>query len=312
MEKRERSTHKTSTYKTYLIPLTLVSSMFVSGIVSYVVSQTNKEADVTNEAVQKKVIRMEEEAIQTIEQEIPQIIAHLDAYDEDLSAVLKQVQQLKETLTPIRASVEEVQIVSSVFSMANQVISNPILAKANAQIENANMTLSEVDRILFRLEHLSTIQQNMKDTREQINTLYANYQSEKDPALLLELEQELDTDLTYQIEEIQNTTIEAHDVLEDSANLAMIINSASEQLIEMKEKSGKAIEFIQFWKADTKESDPHALDSDAIKKELDDSQKRLKDLPETLATRSREATASVNQVRSELEVLRLTDVLRQE
>lgn len=312
MEKRERSTHKTSTYKTYLIPLTLVSSMFVSGIVSYVVSQTNKEADVTNEAVQQKVIRMEEDAIQKIEQEIPQIIVHLDAYDEDLSAVLKQVQQLKETLTPIRASVEEVQIVSSVFSMANQVISNPILAKANAQIENANMTLGEVDRILFRLEHLSTIQQNMKDTRKQINTLYAKYQSEKDPALLLELEQELDTDLTYQIEEIQNTTIEAHDVLEDSANLAMIVNSASEQLIEMKEKSGKAIEFIQFWKADAKGSDSNTLDSDAIKKELDDSQKRLKDLPDTLATRSREATASVNQVRSELEVLRLTDVLRQE
>lgn len=308
--KRERTTRQASFFQQYLIPITIASSVIVSGAVSYFVSHFNTNESIAQAEMQSRVDDMQAESVKTIEKEVPQIINDLDEYDQDLAQLVQQVDWLKQSMTPVRDGLNYINSATLVISGVNSVVSNPILVKMSSSLSSANSTLNEMDAFLFRLEHLSSVKEEMGKTREQINELYESYQTENDPALLLELEHELDTKLVYQIEDVRTATIEARDVLESSKDVIVAANYANSSYQKIKNESGKAIEKLQFWKDGKNESKIDQDEFDRIEKELADSRERLKDLPEEMAERSKETISSINEVKTELQVVRLAEVIQ--
>lgn len=308
--KRERTTRQASFFQQYLIPITIASSVIVSGAVSYFVSHFNTNESIAQAEMQSRVDDMQAESVKTIEKEVPQIISDLDEYDQDLAQLVQQVDWLKQSMTPVRDGLNYINSATLVISGVNSVVSNPILVKMSSSLSSANSTLNEMDAFLFRLEHLSSVKEEMGKTREQINELYESYQTENDPALLLELEHELDTKLVYQIEDIRTATIEARDVLESSKDVIVAANYANSSYQKIKNESGKAIEKLQFWKDGKNENKIDQDEFDRIEKELADSRERLKDLPEEMAERSKETISSINEVKTELQVVRLAEVIQ--
>lgn len=308
--KRERTTRQASFFQQYLIPITIASSVIVSGAVSYFVSHFNTNESIAQGEMQSRVDDMQAESVKTIEKEVPQIINDLDEYDQDLAQLVQQVDWLKQSMTPVRDGLNYINSATLVISGVNSVVSNPILGKMSSSLSSANSTLNEMDAFLFRLEHLSSVKEEMGKTREQINELYESYQTENDPALLLELEHELDTKLVYQIEDVRTATIEARDVLESSKDVIVAANYANSSYQKIKNESGKAIEKLQFWKDGKNENKIDQDEFDRIEKELADSRERLKDLPEEMAERSKETISSINEVKTELQVVRLAEVIQ--
>lgn len=308
--KRERTTRQASFFQQYLIPITIASSVIVSGAVSYFVSHFNTNESIAQAEMQSRVDDMQAESVKTIEKEVPQIISDLDEYDQDLAQLVQQVDWLKQSMTPVRDGLNYINSATLVISGVNSVVSNPILGKMSSSLSSANSTLNEMDAFLFRLEHLSSVKEEMGKTREQINELYESYQTENDPALLLELEHELDTKLVYQIEDVRTATIEARDVLESSKDVIVAANYANSSYQKIKNESGKAIEKLQFWKDGKNENKIDQDEFDRIEKELADSRERLKDLPEEMAERSKETISSINEVKTELQVVRLAEVIQ--
>jgi len=308
--KRERTTRQTPFFQRYLIPITIASSVVVSGAVSYFVSHFNTNESLAQEEMQSRVDDIQAESVTTIEKEVPQIINDLDEYDQDLAQIVQQVNWLKQSMTPVREGLNYINSATLVISGVNSVVSNPILGKMSSSLSSANSTLNEMDAFLFRLEHLSSVKEEMGKTREQISELYESYQTKNDPALLLELEHELDTKLVYQIEDVRTATIEARDVLESSKDVIVAANYANSSYQKIKNESGKAIEKLQFWKDGKNENKIDQDEFDRIEKELADSRERLKDLPEEMAERSKETISSINEVKTELQVVRLAEVIQ--
>jgi len=308
--KRERTTRRTSFFQRYLIPITIVSSVVVSGTVGYFVSHFNTKESFAQAEMQSRVDDMQEESVTIIEKEIPQIIEDLDEYDQDLAQLVQQVDLLNQNMVPVRKGLDYINGATLVISGVNIVVSNPMLGKMSSSLSSANSTLNEVDAFLFRLEHLSSVKQEMGETRKQISELYEKYQTKNDPALLLEMEHELDTELVYQIEDVRTATIEAREVLESSAGVVMATNNTISIYQKVKNASGKAFETLQFWKEEKNENKIDQDEFDRIEKELADSRERLKGLPEEMAERSKETISSINEVKTELQVVRLAEVIQ--
>ncbi|ERG65689.1 hypothetical protein [Exiguobacterium chiriqhucha] len=308
--KRERTTRRTSFFQRYLIPITIVSSVVVSGTVGYFVSHFNTKESFAQAEMQSRVDDMQEESVTIIEKEISQIIEDLDEYDQDLAQLVQQVDLLNQNMVPVRKGLDYINGATLVISGVNSVVSNPMLGKMSSSLSSANSTLNEVDAFLFRLEHLSSVKQEMGETRKQISELYEKYQTKNDPALLLEMEHELDTELVYQIEDVRTATIEAREVLESSAGVVMATNNTISIYQKVKNASGKAFETLQFWKEEKNENKIDQDEFDRIEKELADSRERLKDLPEEMAERSKETISSINEVKTELQVIRLAEVIQ--
>ncbi|WP_396128961.1 hypothetical protein [Exiguobacterium mexicanum] len=308
--KRERTSRRTSFFQRYLIPITIASSVIVSGTVGYFVSHFNTNESIAQAEMQSRVDDMQEESVAAIEKEIPQIIDDLEEYDQDLAQLVKQVDWLKRNMIPVRDGLDYINGATLVISGVNSVVSNPILGKMSSSLSSANSTLNEVDAFLFRLEHLSSVKQEMGATRKQISELYKKYQTENDPALLLEMEHELDTELVYQIEDVRTSTIEAREVLESSAGVVTATNNTISIYQKAKNTGGKALETLQFWK---EEKDKNKIDQEKyeqIEKELADSRERLKDLPDEMAERSKKTISSINEVKTELQVIRMAEVIQ--
>ncbi|WP_214762661.1 hypothetical protein [Exiguobacterium sp. s146] len=308
--KRERTSRRTSFFQRYLIPITIASSVIVSGTVGYFVSHFNTKESIAQAEMQSRVDDMQEESVAAIEKEIPQIIDDLEEYDQDLAQLVKQVDWLKRNMIPVRDGLDYINGATLVISGVNSVVSNPILGKMSSSLSSANSTLNEVDAFLFRLEHLSSVKQEMGATRKQISELYKKYQTENNPALLLEMEHELDTELVYQIEDVRTSTIEAREVLESSAGVVTATNNTISIYQKAKNTGGKALETLQFWK---EEKDKNKIDQEKyeqIEKELADSRERLKDLPDEMAERSKKTISSINEVKTELQVIRMAEVIQ--
>lgn len=308
--KRERTTRRASFFQRYLLPITIASSVIVSGTVSYFVSHFNTNESIAQAEMQSRVDDMQAESVTTIEKEVPKIIRDLEEYDQDLNELVQQVDWLKQNIIPVRDGLEYINSATLVISGVNSVLSNPILGKMSSSLSAANSTLSEVDAVVFRLEHLSSVKKEMGETSERVNELYEDYQTQNNPALLLELEHELDTKLVYQIEDVRTSTIEAREALEISTDVIVATNLAISSYQKVKNTGGKAIEKLQFWKDGKNENKIDQDEFDRIEKELEDSRERLKDLPEEMAERSKETISSINEVKTELQVVRLAEVIQ--
>lgn len=312
--KKDSLTRKrTSTFQRYFIPITLVSSLLVSGSVSYVVSELNQsdsEKVFADEASQKKIEQMQQDSLTIIEQETPKILNDLNEYEKDLSEVVNQIELVNKNLFSVRDVLDQVDSATLVLSSVNSVVNHPLLGKISGYVSNANSALTELDAVLFRLEHLSKVKTDMTDTRERIEQVYSEYQTSQDPAILIKIEKELDSELIYQIEDIRNSTVEAHDALEISSNVLLQVNKIVATYHSFQSSSEQAIQALQFWKEKKQVTKIDQSEHEQLMKEIDESSERLKDLPEDLAKRSNETISSINSVKTELQMIRLTEVLQ--
>ena len=139
--KRERTTRRTSFFQRYLIPITIVSSVVVSGTVGYFVSHFNTKESFAQAEMQSRVDDMQEESVTIIEKEIPQIIEDLDEYDQDLAQLVQQVDLLNQNMVPVRKGLDYINGATLVISGVNIVVSNPMLGKMSSSLSSANCIL---------------------------------------------------------------------------------------------------------------------------------------------------------------------------
>lgn len=314
MESKNRLTRKqTSMFQRYLLSITIISSIVVSGSVSYIVSEFNQsesEKVFADDSAQKKIDQMQQNSLNVLGQEIPKVINDLKEYEKDLSEVVTQVEQVNEKLFSVRDVLEQVDSATLVLSGVNSVVNHPLLGKVTGYVTTANNALNELDAVLFRLEQLSQVKNDMKNTRERIEQLYSDYLTSQDPAILMNIEKELDSELIYQVEDIRNSTVEAHEALEVSSKLLLSVNKTISTYYSLQSSSEKAIQSLQFWKDKKQVTKIDQSEYERHMKELDASAERLKDLPEDLAERSQKIISSINTIRSELQMIRMTEVLK--
>lgn len=314
MESKNRLTRKqTSMFQRYLSSITIISSIVVSGSVSYIVSEFNQsesEKVFADDSAQKKIDQMQQNSLNVLGQEIPKVINDLKEYEKDLSEVVTQVEQVNEKLFSVRDVLEQVDSATLVLSGVNSVVNHPLLGKVTGYVTTANNALNELDAVLFRLEQLSQVKNDMKNTRERIEQLYSDYLTSQDPAILMNIEKELDSELIYQVEDIRNSTVEAHEALEVSSKLLLSVNKTISTYYSLQSSSEKAIQSLQFWKDKKQVTKIDQSEYERHMKELDASAERLKDLPEDLAERSQKIISSINTIRSELQMIRMTEVLK--
>lgn len=314
MESKNRLTRKqTSMFQRYLLSITIISSIVVSGSVSYIVSEFNQsesEKVFADDSAQKKIDQMQQNSLNVLGQEIPKVINDLKEYEKDLSEVVTQVEQVNEKLFSVRDVLEQVDSATLVLSGVNSVVNHPLLGKVTGYVTTANNALNELDAVLFRLEQLSQVKNDMKNTRERIEQLYSDYLTSQDPAILMNIEKELDSELIYQVEDIRNSTVEAHEALEVSSKLLLSVNKTISTYYSLQSSSEKAIQSLQFWKDKKQVTKIDQSEHERHMKELDASAERLKDLPEDLAERSQKIISSINTIRSELQMIRMTEVLK--
>jgi len=127
---------------------------------------------------------------------------------------------------------------------------------------------------------------------------------------ILHYTKELDSELIYQIEDIRNSTVEAHDALEISSNVLLQVNKTVATYHSFQSSSEKVIQSLQFWKEKKQVTKIDQSQHEQLMKELEESSERLENLPEDLAKRSNETISSINSVRTELQMIRLTEVLQ--
>ncbi|MCT4798655.1 hypothetical protein ACFO4U_12265 [Exiguobacterium profundum] len=312
--KKDTLTRKrTSTFQRYLLPITLVSSLIVSGSVSYIVSKLNQsesEKVSADQSSQMKIEQMQQDSLAVIEEKTPKILNDLNEYEKDLSEIVNQVELVNEKLFPIRDLLEQIDSATLVLSGVNSMVNNPLLGKVSGYVSNTNNALTELDAILFRLEHLSQVKADMKKTRERVEQSYSDYQNSHDPVKLIDIEKELDSELIYQIEDIRNSTVEAHEALEISSKVLLSVNKTISTYYSFQSSSEKVIQSLQFWKEKKQVTKIDQSQHEQFMKELDESSERLKNLPEDLAKRSNETISSINSVKSELQMIRLTEALQ--
>ncbi|MCM3281870.1 hypothetical protein M3591_15410 [Exiguobacterium sp. MER 193] len=312
--KKDSLTRKrTSTFQQYLLPITLVSSLIVSGSVSYVVSKLNQsesEKVFADQSSQMKIEQMQQDSLAVIEEETPKILDDLKEYEKDLSEVVTQIELVNENLFSVRKVLDQVDSATLFLSSINSVVNHPLLSRISGYVSNANSTLTELDAVLFRLEHLSKVKADMNDTRERIDKIYSEYQMSQDSAVLIKMEKELDSELIYQIEDIRNSTVEAHDALEISSKVLLQVNKAVATYHSFQSSSEKVIQSLQFWKEKKQVTKIDQSQHEQFMKELDESSERLKNLPEDWAKHSNETISSINSVKSELQMIRLTEAIQ--
>ncbi|MGB6405933.1 MAG: hypothetical protein WBF39_00575, partial [Planococcus donghaensis] len=245
------------------------------------------------------------ESIKVIETEIQKIIRQLEKYNQDIDLIDENIKLLEGNLAPIRDAAGIIEKTISVVKGASTFIPGPIGSKININLAFTQIKLDEIDSILLRMEDLTVIQQEMDDSQKRINSLYEEYKKEKSIEQLLLIEEELNSNLIYQIEDLRNITMEAHEVFELSSSILNSINTATSLFNSAQEKSGAALDIIQFWKDNKEETE---IEPD-IKEDLEASKEEIKDLPNELAQQSKDSITSINKVQKELQTLRIAEMV---
>lgn len=305
---RVRSNTKQS-LRRYLFPITMVSSILISGSVGYAASQlavNNSGSDSSEmKTMKNQVTETRTESIKVVETEIPKIIRQLEKYNQDIDLIDENIKLLEGNLAPIRDTTGYIDKTVSVVKGASAFIPGPIGSKININLAFTQIKLDEIDSILLRMENLTVIQQEMDDSQEKIISLYEEYKKEKSIEQLILIEEELNSNLIYQIEDLRNITMEAQEVFELSSSILTSINTVSSLFNLAQEKSGAALDVIQFWKDNKDET---KIEPD-VKEDLEASKKEIQNLPKDLAQQSKNSITSINKIQNELQTLRITQMV---
>ncbi|WP_423409004.1 hypothetical protein AABM38_02625 [Heyndrickxia sp. MSNUG] len=296
----------------YLIPITIISSILISGSTGYIASKIAVNNSVSNPTEinnMKEVNEARNHSLKVIETELPKIISDLDQYNQDINLVVENVEWVKDNLAPIRDAIGKFDSVITVAKGVNTFVDFPVVGNISFKLASAQMQINEIDRTLSRLEDLTVIQQEISDSHQKLNSLFEEYQKKKDIELLFQIEQELNSNLIYQIEDLRSSTLEAHKVLELSSSVLITVNKTRSLFSSMQEMGEKTLDAIQFWKENEDSSEIGADLKESLEK---DSMEKLQKLPDELAHRSKSSITSISIVQKELQTIKMAEMISSE
>jgi prefoldin subunit 5 len=297
----------------YLFPITIVSSILISGSVGYAASQlavrNSGHDSIEMKTMKTQVADARNESIKVIETEIPIIIKDLEEYNQDINLISENINLLEENLAPIKGAISKFNTTISVITGVNNFVDVPFVSKMENELAFAQSRLEEIDTLLLQMENLKVIQKEMNDSHQTLNSLYEEYQKEKSIKKLLLIEQELNSNFIYQIEELRNLTVDAQEVFVLSSNILTTVNNAKSFFDSAQEKGGAALDVIQFWKDNKEAIDTETNIKEGLKKDLEASKEEIQNLPNELAERSKDSISSINKVQKELQTLRIAQMV---
>jgi hypothetical protein len=316
VEKSRVGSNPKQTFQKYLFPITLISSILISGSIGYTVSQmavNNSVSDPTEiKTMKKQVNEARNHSVKVIETELPKIISDLDQYNQDIDLLVKNVEGLNENLAPIRDAIDKFDTAINVVIGVNTFVEFPIVGNISDKLDLAQTQLNEIDSVLSRLENLKVIKQEISDSHQKLNVLYEEYQKEKSIEQLLQIEQELNSNLIYQIEDLRNTTIEVHKALELSSSVLITVNKTKSLYNSMREMAGNTLATIQFWKDNKGNAEIGKNINESLEKDLAASKKKIQKLPNELAQRSKSSITSISTVQKELQTIKMAQMISSE
>ena len=314
---KERAVYKQKqVFQRYLFPITIISSMLISGSIGYTASQivVNKSVGDPTEinTMKNQVNEARNNSLKVIETELPKIISDLEKYNQDINLLVENVKWLNENLTPISDAIGKFDSAITVVRGVNTFVDLPIVGNISTNLALAQIQLDEIDSILFRLENLTVIKQEMSDSYQKLNLLFEKYQKEKSIELLFQIEQELNSNLIYQIEDLRNTTIEAHKVFELSSSVLITVNKTRSLFNSIQEMGKNTLDAIQFWKENEGSSEIGANIKESLEKDLVASTEKIQKLPNELAQRSKSSITSISNVQKEIQTIKIAQMISSE
>ncbi|WP_108671066.1 hypothetical protein [Peribacillus acanthi] len=297
-------------FQRYMFPITIISSILVSGAFGYMASQiaVNNSVRDTPEinSVNNQVNEARNHSLKVIETELPKIISNLDQYNQDINLLVENVEWLKGNLDPIRDAIGKFDSTNNVVQGVSTLVNIPIVDSISTKFEFAQIQFNEIDSILMGLENLTVVQKEMSDSHQKLSLLFEEYQKEKSIELLFQIEQELNSNLIYQIEDLRNTTKEAHKVFELSSSVLITVNKTRSLINSAQEMGKNTLNAIQFWKENKGSS---VIIKESLDKDLDASIEKIQKLPNELAQRSKSSITSINKVQKELQTVKIAQMV---
>ncbi|WP_246943451.1 hypothetical protein [Bacillus pinisoli] len=315
LEKERAISNQKQGFHRYLFLITIIiSSMLISGSIGYTASQmriSNSVGDTTEISTMKnRVNEARNNSLKVIETELPKIISEIEEYNQDVNLLVEKVEELKGNLAFIRDSIDKIGTAFKLVKGVNTFVDLPIVGNISTNL-NLNIStnlalaknqLNEIDSIIVELDNLTVLKQEMKESHQKLNLLYEEYQKEKSIEHLLQIEQELNSNLIYQIEELRKASIETSKLFELSSSVLTAINS-------IKDMGKNTLDAIQFWK----ENEGNSVIGKDIKKSLEkDAIVKIQKLPSELAQRSKSSIASINNVQRELQTIKTAQLISSE
>lgn len=316
VEKERNVSNLKQVFQRKLFPITIFSLILTSGSIGYTASQivvNNRVGDSTEiNTMKNQVNEARNNSLKVIETELPKIIGDLDKYNQDINFLVKNVEWLKGNLAPIRDAIGKFDSAINVVNGVNTIVNVPILNKISNYLDFAQSQFDEIDSILFGLEQLTVIQHEMSDSHQKLSLLFEEYQKEKSMEQLLQIEQELNSNLIYQIEDLRNTTTEAHKVLELSSSVLITVNKTRSLYNSAHEMGENTLNAIQFWKENEGSTEIGANIKEDLEKDLDASKKKIQKLPNELAQRSQNTIKSISNVQKEIQTIKIAQMISSE
>lgn len=310
-KKRLEKGSRKSIWEKYFFPITLTSSILVSGVVGYGTSQWGERSYASNavevENMNEEIAEARDASIRIIEAEIPKVLNELDIYEQDIQLISDNITWLETNLEPMREATGKFGTLITSIQVVNTVTKVPLLDKFGADLDFAKIKLGEIDSILLEMESLTTIQNEINTSQEEIITLYEQYKLDKNTDHLLLIEQEMNSNLVYQIEDLKNLSHDSYEVLELSSSVLTTINLAKTFLNSAENLGASALDKIQFWKKD--EEDKTKLAEEEIKEEIVSSKEEIKSLPDRLEEQSRETITSIHKIQTELQTIKMAEMV---
>jgi len=299
-------------WEQYLIPITLVSSIVVSGLVGYSASQWNERSFASSSAevddLKEDMTKARNESLEVIEKEIPLIIDELDVYDQDIQLISENIDWLENSLQPMREATGKFGMLISGIQIVNTVTKVPYLDKFGADLDFAKIKLGEIDSILLEMDSLTTIQNEINASQEEISLLYEQYKVDKNVDHLILIEQELNSNLVYQIDDLKNLSEDSYEILELSSSVLSTISLVKTFLNTAEDVGTIALDKIKFWEKDEKETDTD-LAEEEIEQDIADSKEKIQDLPSKLEEQSRNTITSIHKIQRELQTVKITEMV---
>jgi hypothetical protein len=316
LEKERAVSNLKQVFQRNLFPITIISSMLISGSIGYTANQVvvnNSVGDSTEiNTMKNQVDEARNNSLKVIETEIPKIISDLDKYNQDINLLVENVQWLNGNLAPIRDALGKFDSANKVVQGVDTFVDLPIVDKLSTKLEFAQIQFDEIDSILFGLEKLTVIQQEMSGSHQKLSSLFEEYQKEKSIEKLFQIEKELNSNLIYQIEDLRNTTLEAHKVFELSSSVLITVNKARSLFNSIQKMGKKTLNAIQFWKENEGSSEIGANIEESLEKDLVASIEKIQKLPNELTQRSKSSITSINNVQKELQTIKIAEMVSSE
>lgn len=313
LEKKRAKSESKKRFRKYLFPAIITSSILVSGSIGYAASRMAIDSNASDSAemhiMKNQITEARNESIKVLETEIPKIISDLEKYNEDINLINENIKWLDGNIAPIRDATREFDSAITAIIEISRFVNVPVVSKISDELAFAQNGLNEVDEILLGMENLTVIQQEMSDSHQKLNSLYEEYRKEKSMEQLLRIEQELNSNLVYQIEDLRDLTIEAHEVFELSSTILIAVNTVKSSLDSIEETGEIALNAIQFWKDNKKDSKNETIIHADLERELTTSKEQIQALPDEIAQQSRNTISSINDIQQELQIIRIAQMV---